>query len=321
MLSYFTIFTACAPIFIIIASGYGCRRLKILSKESDNSLVRLTLNLLFPAFIINHILGNPKLTNTSTILTATGTGFFFLILSIGICFYLSILLKSTSEQRRAFAVTTGLQNYGFIPIPIIYALFPESSVGIIGVLLMHSIGVEIALWTAGVMMLSGNQKGGWKRLLNTPLITTIACLFANAAGAGNWLHEKLEGTSKMLGDCAIPLSLLLIGATIFDLLNDSDGKKINQNRTREAILAAGLRMIILPSLILLFAKLSPISPELKKVLVIQAAMPAAVFPIILTKQYGGDTETAVRIVITTTLISIISIPPVIVFGLWIMGLS
>ena len=80
-------------------------------------------------------------------------------------------------------------------------------------------------------------------------------------------------------------------------------------------------MIILPSLILLFAKLSPISPELKKVLVIQAAMPAAVFPIILTKQYGGDTETAVRIVITTTLISIVSIPPVIVFGLWIMGLS
>jgi predicted permease len=55
--------------------------------------------------------------------------------------------------------------------------------------------------------------------------------------------------------------------------------------------------------------------------VIQAAMPAAVFPIILTKQYGGDTETAVRIVIITTLISIISIPPVIVFGLWIMGLS
>ncbi|MEC9037283.1 MAG: AEC family transporter [Verrucomicrobiota bacterium] len=321
MLSYFTIFTACAPVFIIIASGYGCRRLKILSKESDNSLVRLTLNLLFPAFIINHILGNPKLTDTSSIVAATGTGFFFLILSIGICFYLSKFLKSTSEQRRAFAVTAGLQNYGFIPIPIIYALFPESSVGIIGILLMHSIGVEIALWTAGVMMLSGSQKGGWKRLLNTPLITTIACLIANASGTGNWLHEKLEGTSKMLGDCAIPLSLLLIGATIYDLLNDSDGKKTTESRTREAILATGLRMIILPALILLFAKFSPISAELKKVLVIQAAMPAAVFPIILTKQYGGDTETAVRIVITTTLISIISIPPVIVFGLWIMGLG
>ena len=125
----------------------------------------------------------------------------------------------------------------------------------------------------------------------------------------------------MLGDCAIPLSLLLIGATIYDLLNDSDEKKTTESRTREAILATGLRMIILPALILLFAKLSPISAELKKVLVIQAAMPAAVFPIILTKQYGGDTETAVRIVITTTLISIISIPPVIVFGLWIMGLG
>ena len=125
----------------------------------------------------------------------------------------------------------------------------------------------------------------------------------------------------MLGDCAIPLSLLLIGATIYDLLHDSDKTKAKQSKTPEAILAVGLRMIILPSLILLYAKYSPISPELKKILVIQAAMPAAVFPIILTKQYGGDTETAVRIVIITTLISIISIPPVIVFGLWIMGLS
>ena len=135
------------------------------------------------------------------------------------------------------------------------------------------------------------------------------------------MHGKLEGTCNMLGNCAVPLSLLLIGATINDLIHGSKEKIFNQQRSAEAILAIGLRMLTIPILILLYAKFSQISPELKKVLVIQAAMPAAVFPIILTKEYGGDTNTSVRIVIATTLLSVITIPPAIVFGLWFVGIS
>ena len=125
----------------------------------------------------------------------------------------------------------------------------------------------------------------------------------------------------MLGNCAVPLSLLLIGATINDLIHNSKEKIFNKQRSAEAVLAIILRMITLPLLILVYAKFSQVSPELKKVLVIQAAMPAAVFPIILTKEYGGDTKTSVRIVITTTLISVITIPPAIVFGLWFVGID
>ena len=125
----------------------------------------------------------------------------------------------------------------------------------------------------------------------------------------------------MLGNCAVPLSLLLIGATINDLINDSKEKIFNQQRSAEAILAIIMRMLFLPIVLLIYAKFAQISPELKKVLVIQAAMPAAVFPIILTKEYGGDTNTSVRIVIVTTLLSVITIPPAIVFGLWFVGIS
>ena len=229
-------------------------------------------------------------------------------------------MKTEGEQKRAFAVTTGLQNYGFIPIPIVLALYPDAYV-IVGVLLMHSVGVELALWTAGVMILSGKRTSLWRRLLNVPLITTVICLIINFLGLGVEVHAKLEGTCNMLGNCAVPLSLLLIGATINDLINDSKEKIFNQQRSAEAILAIIMRMLFLPMAILLYAKFSEISPELKKVLVIQAAMPAAVFPIILTKEYGGDTNTSVRIVIVTTLLSVITIPPAIVFGLWFVGIS
>ena len=105
------------------------------------------------------------------------------------------------------------------------------------------------------------------------------------------------------------------------MINDSKEKIFNQQRSAEAILAIIMRMLFLPIVLLLYAKFAQISPELKKVLVIQAAMPAAVFPIILTKEYGGDTNTSVRIVIVTTLLSVITISPAIVFGLWFVGIS
>tara|TARA_B100001939_G_scaffold270959_1_gene238687 strand:+ start:906 stop:1745 length:840 start_codon:yes stop_codon:yes gene_type:complete len=278
------------------------------------------LNILFPAFIIDHILGNEKLSSVSEIGIASSTGFISLILGISLCYFISAILKTEGKQRRAFAVTTGLQNYGFIPIPIVLALYPDANV-IVGVLLMHSVGVELALWTAGIMILSGERTSIWRRLLNVPLITTVICLIINFLGLGIEVHAKVEGTCNMLGNCAVPLSLLLIGATINDLINDSKEKIFNQQRSAEAILAVIMRMLFLPIVLLIYAKFAQISPELKKVLVIQAAMPAAVFPIILTKEYGGDTNTSVRIVIVTTLLSVITIPPAIVFGLWFVGIS
>tara|TARA_B100001939_G_scaffold322480_1_gene312989 strand:+ start:592 stop:1557 length:966 start_codon:yes stop_codon:yes gene_type:complete len=320
LLSYFTIFNACAPVFFIIGAGYACRQLGFVNKESDKSLVKLTLNILFPAFIIDHILGNEKLSSLPEIGIAAGTGFISLLFGIIVCFLASGILKTKGDQRRAFAVTTGLQNYGFIPIPIVLALYPDASI-IVGVLLMHSVGVELALWTAGVTVLSGKRTSIWSRLLNVPLITTVICLIINFIGLGKATHLKFEGTCNMLGNCAVPLSLLLIGATINDLINNSKERIFNKQRSAEAILAIILRMITLPLLILIYAKFSQVSPELKKVLVIQAAMPAAVFPIILTKEYGGDTNTSVRIVIATTLISVITIPPAIVFGLWFVGIE
>ena len=47
-----------------------------------------------------------------------------------------------------------------------------------------------------------------------------------------------------------------------------------------------------------------------------AAMPAAVFPIIMARHYGGHAPTALRIVIGTTVIGLLTIPLWIKLGLW-----
>ena len=78
------------------------------------------------------------------------------------------------------------------------------------------------------------------------------------------------------------------------------------------------RLVVAAIIILCSAKFLPISADLKRLLVIQAAMPAAIFPIALARLYEGQPQVAIQVVIVTSLVGIISIPFVIAWGLgWV----
>ncbi len=318
MPSYATILNASLPVFLVIAAGYALRRLRVLTAEADASLLRVTLNLLYPAFIVDHLLDNDALSDPSGVLAAAGAGAAFVLFGFGAAYLTGRLVCREEGRRRTFAVAVGLQNYGFIPIPILLALFDHRTLGIH---LTHTVGVEVALWTVGVMLLTGGRSGAWKNLLNAPLVTTLACLAANAAGLSGALPPVAGNAASMLGACAVPLSLLLIGATIRDLSRASEAGGRPGRPAATAAAAVALRLLAIPAVILLCARYLPLSVELKRVLVVQSAMPCAVFPIILARRYGGDAGIALRAVVATSAIAALTIPPVIVFGLRFVGLA
>ena len=118
------------------------------------------------------------------------------------------------------------------------------------------------------------------------------------------------------GQSAIPLALLLIGAIVADHLNEARGGRA----VRVITVAALVRLGVMPVLFLLLARYLPCSIELKRVIVLQGAMPAAVLPIVLTKHYGGDARTALQVALGTSLIGLVTIPLWIRFGGHVIGL-
>ena len=76
-----------------------------------------------------------------------------------------------------------------------------------------------------------------------------------------------------------------------------------------------------PVLFLAAAKFLPASTELKRVIAIESAMPAAVFPIVMARHYAGDPPTAMRVVIGTTVVGLVTIPLWIRFGMHWLGLQ
>jgi malate permease and related proteins len=77
---------------------------------------------------------------------------------------------------------------------------------------------------------------------------------------------------------------------------------------------------VLPVVFLLLARYAPVSIELKRVLVVQAAMPSGLMPLVLARHYGGQPVVAAQIIVGTTLLGVLAIPLWLYLGLgWVGG--
>ncbi|HEX4349342.1 MAG TPA: AEC family transporter, partial [Verrucomicrobiae bacterium] len=256
MNEFVTVLTAVLPVFGIMAIGLGLRRRNWLTAEADQTLMRLVINLLIPSLIFNSVLGNAALRRPENLLLPPLVGFGMVALGIAVARAFAPLagLRSKPEQR-TFAFLAGLQNYSYLTIPLCLSLFDASTTG---VLFVHNVGVETAMWTLGMFVLTGSGlEGGWKKVFNAPLVALLLALAFNFAGMFFTPPAEIPIVGKMiltaiqwLGQSAIPLALLLIGAVVADHLEDARGGQA----ARVVSVAVLVRLGIMPVLFLLLAK-------------------------------------------------------------------
>ena len=307
-LDFFSILSVAVPVYLTMAAGAMARRTGLLKPEADTSLMKLSVMLLTPALIIERVVGNASVMKLGHVLIASGLGFTLVVIGIAFTYIVAPLIGlRRGEGRRTFSVACGLQNYGFVAIPLVTALFPDK--GTLGVLFTFTLGVEIACWTAGVGMLTGFDKAPWRLALNAPVITILVSLLLNFTGWHAHVPQVAHNTFAMLGACAVPLAVLLIGASIADIWSQG------AMQWKVAVLSPLLRLFVIPLAFLAAAYFLPVTTELKRVIIVQGAMPSAVFNIMIARLYGGHAPTAVQVVIATTVVSCVTTPLVIAWGL------
>jgi predicted permease len=291
------------PVFLVIASGYGLRRAGIFTEDGDRSLLGVLVNLFVPCLAMDVIIGNEALERPANWIFPPLFGFLVPALSYLVCLGCARLFFRDVKKARTFASVAGLQNYGYIPLPICLALFDRD---VVGVLLAFNMGVDIAMWTLGVaLMPGGHAQSDWKKILLSPPIVSVAAGIAlNAMGAVHWVPQALDGAWHMLGLCAVPVGLLVTGAVLADHMRPG----MLRSGWNTIGLAIVLRLGLLPVLILAAALWLPLDPALRTVLVVQSAMPSAIFPVVLAKMHSGDMPTSLRIVLGTSLASLATIP-------------
>ena len=310
--SYYQLLAITLPVFALFGLGLGVRRLGWLNEASEGPLIKLILYLFYPCLILRNVLANPALRQPENVLAAPLVGAGTIAIGMVIALYVGRLLGLTvGHGLRTFAFAAGIYNYGYIPIPLTQALWGRETVG---VLLVLNVGCEIAIWSVGLLILGGlSLREGWRKLLN-PI--TGALLVGIALNA--WHIELPEPALRAvdaLAGCTVPLGLLLAGA----MLNTFIDRPRELFQPRVSLGGCLVRLALLPLLFLALAKWAPFGIELKRVIVIEAAMPAGMFALVISRHYGGQPRVAAQIILATSVLGLFLIPLLIQFGLYWVG--
>ena len=330
MHEYLQILGSVIPLFLIMAAGAAVRRAKVLNAQADRTLVNLLVHVLQPCLILDHVIPSEALRRSGNLLWSPLLGFVCMALGIVLAALTARLYRFPQDaQTRTFAFVAGIFNYGYIPVPLIATLYGANTLGI---LFVYNLGAEIAFWTVGFAAFERRSViKEWPRIFTTPVRAILLGIAINlltahfglrfdadtlAAAAWGWPVKIVMDTIHLIGICTIPVAMLLIGATMADFWVRfwvSHGGGV-------MILATLVRNLICPAAFVLMAWALPISRELKETLVVQAAMPAGVFTLLLARHHGGDVPVALQVIFSTTAAAIITLPLWIHFGMQWIGL-
>ena len=299
-------------VFLVIMTGAFSRRMGWLMPGADHSFASLITHVLLPAYFASRILAGPPFESSMAAWQPPAFGFMMTVLGFGLAFLFAkqvgpkIGLRSDAQQR-AFALCVGICNYGYIPLPLAESFYP----GAVVPLILHNVGVDLALWSVGAAIISGGRGKAWyKALFTPPLIAVVIACCLKMLVDPTQIPNMLLFVFDTLGNCAIPLGLLLSGAIIMDFLAETAWTK----SFAVPVIAILLRQIVLPCLMIGTALLFSVGTQMEEVVLLQAAMPAGVFPIVLVRLYDRDTTVAIQVIISTSLAGLVLIPAWLLIG-------
>ncbi len=305
--------------YIIIFSfiGIGAMLVRIIprySKQINKILVNSLIYIFVPLLIPDAISSNfHTIAIYALRLVLIATILVICCLSTGILISREIL-KSSNKVLGSIALTSAFQNAVFLPFPLIL-MITESSIGIgyasifaaVQFILYSVLGVPICV-------LYGERDGSLSQIISEILLfpPSIATLLSIFLGYSNFSFRELLTTYnpriyiyliKMCSEITLFFSLIVVGVSV-------GSRRITV--TNETLVVSFIRFLLSPllaGLLILFMRLGGL---VVIVILIESIMPPAVLNVVLAEKFGLDSSLTSEIIITTTLISVLLVIPVIV---------
>lgn len=315
-------FLSVIPVFIFFGIGFWLRRKGSIQPQHDEVIMQLAMDVGYPCLVFHSIMkymvteAHPAISSIGFSLQAIGCGFLELLAGVVVAALVARALRlRVGTGWRTFTLTAGVQNYAFFVIPIVQMLFSAPGDPTMGVLFIHNMGCELFVWSLGVVLICGGAKNlRLASLLRGPLLAVCVSLLLAWSGLGQYVAQPpLMKAAEMIGAVATPVCLILFGCSMYDLSR--------RFRWQPRMLSAGIlaRLVLAPALILLLAWALPLDPLVRRIMVIQSAIPSAVIPVILAKRFGGQPDVGTQILLATTLCSILTLPLWLAMGMALIG--
>ncbi len=287
------LFNQIAVMFVLLGVGWALFKTKLLGIHTAKELGNILVSVLVPAIIIN------SLWVEFTIEKFELFGYSFII--SGFVLMLTMMIGKIFYSNDAIAnFSTAFSNVGFIAIPLVQATLGEE-----GVFLMTSnvLQLNILQKTYGVYLLTKDKESiSINSLIKNP--TVLGSLIGILLFVTNAPKPEIIATSiSAVTALNTPIAMFLCGVYLAQTNIKSLFTSINLYKL------AFVKLVIVPLAIMSVMMLLPSNLDiLALTLLICISAPTGSNVGIYAQQYNKDYRYAVRIVCITTLLSIFTIP-------------
>lgn len=289
---------AVLPMCLIMALGYGTRRLGWIRREEISAINKIAFRIFLPCLLYYNVYCSDLSGSFDPLLMAYAVG--GVLLTFGLSLGYTLLTEKLPERRGVMIQGMFRSNYVIMGIPVATALLGADQLGTVSIL----IAVVVPLFnmlSVIVLEVFRGQKPKPLHILgqiakNPLVIGSVLGILTLAAGIR--LPHILEQTIQNISAIASPLQLFLLGAFF-----QFSGLKTYR---RELVTVSAAKLIVAPGLFLGLGALLGFRGVAFVSLIGVFASPTAVNSFTMAQQMGGDAELAGDIVVTTSAVSILT---------------
>lgn len=274
------------PVFLVVLIGYLLG--KFYKKLNIDTLVFLLVYITVPCIIFTSLVKSELLLKDLMIIAIATS---LIVIITGLIIFLFLRITRLKHNGLYLPLTIG--NTGYLGYPISMNAF--GSDGLTRAIVYDNIA-SIFLFSIGIYIV--NEKNDVKEVFRLPLIYALlfGILFIIL---GIKLPSVIITPLEMIGSITIPLALIVLGYRI---------SMIRISHIGIALPGAMFKLIGGFLIAHFVVSILSINGLTRSVILLQSAMPSAVMSMILCQKYKCDSEIVTSIVMLSTLLSIITIP-------------
>lgn len=289
---------AVLPMCLIMALGYGTRRLGWIRREEIFAINKIAFRIFLPCLLYYNVYCSDLSGSFDPLLMAYAVG--GVLLTFGLSLGYTLLTEKLPERRGVMIQGMFRSNYVIMGIPVATALLGSDQLGTVSILIAVVVPLFNMLSVVVLEVFRGQKPKPLHvlgQIVKNPLVIASALGILTLA-AGIRLPHILERTIQNVSAIASPLQLFLLGAFF-----QFSGLKTYR---RELVTVSAAKLIVSPGLFLGLGALLGFRGVAFVSLIGIFASPTAVNSFTMAQQMGGDAELAGDIVVTTSAVSILT---------------
>ena len=287
--------------FLILATGFAAGKLGVVKKDYLPHFAQLITKILLPVLMFYSSYESITRQTLVENLSMLGLSVAFYALVIAVTWLLSKALRLPHDKDRIFMFCFVFGNTGFVGLPLLLALFPET-----GVLYMMLFTVvdQLLFWTFGIWFATARDRKrasfNARNLLTPNIVALVLALvfvvfeLPLPSVVCDALATVKNATSAM---CMMYLGALLCFSNWMGVL-----------RRKELYVGVGVKMIALPMACGSALMLTGLPYEMVASLTMIMALPTMTVVPMIASQYGREGEYAAGITAVTLALSVATLP-------------